>query len=56
MSETGQFKCSPDSYSLIDVILVLPYTVARNFRGLKFSRFSRINDEPRKFYPPKFYP
>ena len=32
----------------------LPY-IARNFRGLKFSRFSRINDEPRKFYPPKFY-
>ena len=31
------------------------YRIARNFRGLKFSRFSRINDEPRKFYPPKFY-
>ena len=31
------------------------YRIARNFRGLKFSRFSRINDKPRKFYPPKFY-
>ena len=30
--------------------------IARNFRGLKFSRFSRINDEPQKFYPPNFYP
>ena len=33
----------------------IAYRIARNFRGLKFSRFSRINDEPRKFYPPKFY-
>ena len=31
------------------------YRIARNFRGLKFSRFSRINDEPRKFYLSKFY-
>ena len=32
------------------------YRMARNFRGLKISRFSRINHEPRKFYPQKFYP
>jgi len=32
------------------------YRMARNFRGLKISRFSRINHEPRKFYPRKFYP
>ena len=30
--------------------------MARNFRGLKISRFSWINHEPRKFYPRKFYP
>ena len=29
------------------------YRIARNFRGPKFSRFSRIS---RKFYPRKFYP
>ena len=33
----------------------IAYRIARHFRGLNFSRFSRINDEPRKFYPPKFY-
>ena len=27
------------------------YRMARNFRGLKFSLFSRINHEPRKLYP-----
>ena len=32
------------------------YRIARNFRGLKFSRFSRIRIIPRKFYPRKFYP
>ena len=32
------------------------YPIARNFRGLKFSRLSRINDEPRKFYSPKILP
>ena len=30
------------------------YRMARNFRGLKFSLFSRINREPRKFYPRNF--
>ena len=30
--------------------------MARNFRGLKISRFSRISHEPRKFYPRKFNP
>jgi len=37
------------SYRLYDA-----YRMARNFRGLKISRFSRINHEPRKFYPRKF--
>ena len=32
------------------------YCMARNFRGLKISRFLWINHEPRKFYPRKFYP
>ena len=27
------------------------YRMARNFRGVKFSLFSRIFDEPPKFYP-----
>ena len=31
------------------------YRIARNFRGLKFSWFSGISDEPRTFYPPEFY-
>ena len=35
--------------------IIVKYRIARNFRGLKFSWFSRINDEPRKFYPPKLY-
>ena len=30
------------------------YRIARNFQGVKFSLFSRIFDEPRKFYPRKF--
>jgi len=30
--------------------------MARNFRGLKLSRFSRIRHEPRKFHPRKFCP
>ena len=29
------------------------YRIARNFRGLKFSRFLRIRIKPRKFYPRK---
>ena len=32
----------------------LIYRIARNFRGLKFSRFSRISFKPRQFYPRNF--
>ena len=39
-----------------DVLYIYVYRMARNFRGLKISRFSWINHEPRKFYPRKFYP
>ena len=45
-------ECWPDQSES----LIANYRMARNFRGLKISRFSRIRHEPRKFYPRKFYP
>ena len=42
-------------FMLLFLLKNFNYCIARNFRGLKFSQFSRINDEPQKFYPPKFY-
>ena len=46
----------PLDNNFITCINIHNYRIARNFRGLKFSRFLRIRIIPRKFYPRKFYP
>ena len=52
--QKGGIYASTTVSAALQYLQYLHYRMARNFRGLKISRFSQISHEPRKFYPRKF--